>query len=112
MEEIMSETPVTMAKLNEELEKIKKRDKELNFRAAKTEEYLGQFVKAKKADGLVEKINQLNIPRLREQQITKIIDVLPATVKDLKMILQGYTMTVSNENLKKIVDVINDFIAK
>ena len=112
MEEIMSETPVTMAKLSEELEKIKKRDKELNFRAAKTEEYLNQFVKAKKADELVEKINKLNIPRLREQQITKIIDVLPATVKDLKMILQGYTMTVSSENLKKIVDVINDFIAK
>ena len=112
MEEIMSETPVTMAKLSEELEKIKKRDKELNFRAAKTEEYLGQFVKAKKADELVEKINKLNIPRLREQQITKIIDVLPTTVKDLKMILQGYTMTVSSENLKKIVDVINDFITK
>jgi len=112
MEEIMSETPVTMAKLSEELEKIKKRDKELNFRAAKTEEYLGQFVKTKKIDELVEKINKLNIPRLREQQITKIIDVLPATVKDLKMILQGYTMTVSSENLKKIVDVINDFIAK
>ena len=112
MEEIMSETPVTMAKLSEELEKIKKRDKELNFRAAKTEEYLNQFVKAKKADELVEKINKLNIPRLREQQITKIIDVLPTTVKDLKMILQGYTMTVSSENLKKIVDVINDFITK
>ena len=73
MEEIMSETPVTMAKLSEELEKIKKRDKELNFRAAKTEEYLNQFVKAKKADELVEKINKLNIPRLREQQITKIM---------------------------------------
>ena len=112
MEEIMSETPVTMAKLSEELEKIKKRDKELNFRAAKTEEYLNQFVKAKKAGELVEKINKLDIPRLREQQITKIIDVLPTTVKDLKMILQGYTMTVSSENLKKIVDVINDFITK
>lgn len=107
MEEIISETPITIAKLSEELEKIKKRDKELNFRAAKTEEYINQFAKGKEAGELIEKITKLNIPRLREQQITKIADILPTTVKDLKIILQGYTMTVSNENLKKIVDAIN-----
>ena len=108
--EIMSETPINMAQLKEELAKIKKRDKELNFRATKTEEYLNQFVTLKNPNELVEKLTKLDIPRLKENHINKIVDTLPATVKDLKVILHGYTLTVNNENLKKIADTVNSFI--
>ncbi|MBS3097558.1 hypothetical protein J4209_02060 [Candidatus Woesearchaeota archaeon] len=110
--EIMSETPINMAQLKEELAKIKKRDKELNFRATKTEEYLNQFVTLKNPNELVEKLTKLDIPRLKENHINKIVDTLPATVKDLKVILHGYTLTVNNENLKKIADTVNSFIEK
>ena len=102
--EIMSETPINMAQLKEELAKIKKRDKELNFRATKTEEYLNQFVTLKNPNELVEKLTKLDIPRLKENHINKIVDTLPATVKDLKVILHG--------NLKKIADTVNSFIEK
>ena len=107
--EIIAETPLSMADLKEELESIKKRDKELNFRAAKTEEYLKQFValSISKKNELADKINKLKIPRLREQHISKIIDLMPKKTDSLKVILQGYTLTISNENLKSIVEVIN-----
>src|SRR3989338_145541 len=95
---ILSEKPVTMAELKNEIESIKKRDNELDFRAAKTEEYLNQFVAVKKAEELVKKIEALNIPRLKEQHITKIVDIMPATAKDLKVVLQNYILTVNNEN--------------
>ena len=109
---IISEKPLTMAEVKEELEKIKKRDKELNFRAQKTEEYLNQFVTVKKGKELVEKLEKLDIPRLKEQHIYKIVDLLPKTVKNLKMILQEYTITVNNDNLKKIVDAVSSFLEK
>lgn len=96
-----------MTELKKELEKVKKRDKELNFRATKTEEYLNQVINDKNADQLFDKIVKLNIPRLREQHIKKIIDILPTTVKDLKVVLQGYTLTINNENAKKVVDTLN-----
>jgi|TARA_Y100000310_G_scaffold271621_1_gene286190 DNA-directed RNA polymerase subunit F len=105
--EILSETPINTYELKEDLAKIKKRDKELNFRAQKTEEHLAQAASHKNAKELFDKINKLKISRLREQQIHKIVDVLPATVKDLKVVLQGYTVSVSQENMKKIVDIIN-----
>jgi len=35
--------------------------------------------------------------------IIKIIDVMPKNVEELKAMLQSYTITVNNENLKKIV---------
>lgn len=110
--EVLSEKPINMFELKEELKKIKKRDGELNFRANKTEEYLTQIPSLKKSNELYEKINKLNVPRLREQHINKIIDILPTTVGSLKVILQGYTITVNNENLKKIVNTVNTFIEK
>ena len=110
--QIISETPINIYTLKKELEKIKKRDNELNFRAARTEEYLGQISSIKNADELFKKLMDLNIPRLREQQIHKIIDIAPTTVNELKVVLQGYTVSLSNESMKKVVDTIAEFLEK
>lgn len=111
--QIISETPINISQLKRELERIKKRDNELNFRSSRTEEYLNQTASdAKNADELFDKIMKLNIPRLREQYVHKIIDIMPTTVNELKTVLQGYTITLNNESIKKIVDAINEFFEK
>jgi len=112
--EIISEKPITLTELKQEIDNIKKRDKELNFRVGKTEEYLSHFITLSKAkeDELIKKLEKLNVPRLKDAHITKIVDILPKTVDELKIILQGYTITVNNDNLKKIVDVVKDFAEK
>jgi len=110
--QVISETPIDTSYLKKELERIKKRDNELNFRANRTEEYLIQIGIAKNGDELFEKVQKLNISRLKDQHIHKIIDVMPTTVNDLKVVLQGYTVSLSNESMKKIVDTINDFLEK
>ena len=110
--EIISEKPIDINELKKELEKIKKRDKELNFRALRTEEYLQHFTTLKTPEELFKKLEGLKIPRLKEQHIIKIIDILPKTLDELKVILQGYTITVNNENLKKIIDAVNKFTAE
>jgi len=109
---IVSETAINVYQLKKELERIRKRDNELNFRANRTEEYLNQIATLKNSEELFEKIVSLNIPRLREQYIHKIIDIAPTTVNELKVILQSYTITISNESVKKIVDTINEFSDK
>ena len=101
---ILNEEPITMANLKEELKSIKERDKELNFRANKFVE-----LDAKKADELKKKLEGLKISRLKPEMITKIIDLLPKTVDKLKVILQGYVITIGKEDSKKIVKVVNDF---
>jgi DNA-directed RNA polymerase subunit F len=109
--EIISETPILMAELKEELKKMKKKDEEQNFRAEKTEEYLNQFtlLSSAKAKELREKIEKLKVPRLKEEHIIKMIDLLPKSPEEVKSILQGYTITITNENLKKIAEVIKEF---
>ncbi len=108
---IVSETAINAYQLKKELEKIKKSE-ELNFRSARTEEYLTQVLPHKISDELFDKITKLNIPRLKEQHIHKIIDVTPTTLNELKVLLQGYTLTVNNEFMKKIVETINEFLEK
>lgn len=107
---IVKETAMNLAEVKDELGKIKKRDGELNYRANKTEEYLNTVVKlsGKKVKDFYKALEDLQIPRLREQQLHKIVDTCPQTVKELKVILQGYTVTVSNENMQKVVDVVKE----
>jgi DNA-directed RNA polymerase subunit F len=38
--------------------------------------------------------------------------MLPTTPDDVKMILQGYTVTVNQDNLKKLAKTIEEFTAK
>ncbi|MGM5482967.1 MAG: hypothetical protein ACQESF_05875 [Nanobdellota archaeon] len=109
--EIIEEKPIPMFELKSDLGKIKKRDDELNFRSQKTEEYLNVFVKLgpRKGKELVNEIKALEIPRLKEDHIFKIVDIMPTDVESLKLVLHGYTLSVSKENMKKIVKVIKDF---
>ncbi|MEA2036206.1 MAG: hypothetical protein U9O94_01755 [Nanoarchaeota archaeon] len=109
---ILSEKAIDMNELRKELEKIKKRDKELNFRANKTEEYLQHFADLKNSEELFKKLDDLKIPRFREQHIAKIIDTLPKNAEDVKLILKAYPVTVSADSIKKIVDVVSKFLKK
>lgn len=107
---ILNETPMSLSEVRTELDKIKKRDSELGFRAGKTEDYLNQFAQLsdKQAGELGKKIEALKIPRLKDIHIKKIVSLLPKTVEGLKLILQGYTITVKDEAVKKIIKVLED----
>ena len=111
---ILNEEPMTIAEVNECLDKIKKRDEELTFRGNKTEEYVNQFsaLDRKKADELEGKLAGLKIPRLKEMHIKKLVDTMPKTAKDVKIILQGYTVTVKQEHMKKIAETVAGFAPK
>lgn len=110
--EIIERTPMNIVEVRQELKRIKKRDEELTFRGNKTEEYLNEFAKlpVKDATELVGKLRKLNITRLKEEFIHKIIDLMPATVEELKVILQGYTLSVNKDDMEKIIKVVKPYI--
>jgi len=109
---ILSEKSISMTELRKSLEKIEEKDKELNFRANKTKDYLHNFIllDEKVEKELKKKIESLKIPRLKQEHIIKILDVVPKNLEELKNVLQQFTITVSNDNLKKIVSAIKDIV--
>ncbi len=108
---LLEEKSMNLVEVKEELGKIEKRDKELSFRANKTNEYLNSVVtmKPKEAKEIYKNLDDLKIPRLKDIHINKIIDILPDSLEELKTIVQSYTLTVNNDNLKKIVKVVSEY---
>jgi DNA-directed RNA polymerase subunit F len=110
---VVTETPMTLAEVKDELTRIHGRDKELGFRSQKTEEYLQTYpLTLDQAKALSEKLQKLEVPRLREAHIYKLVDVLPTNVRDVKGLLQASNVTVTNENLKKIADAIAEHLTQ
>src|SRR3989344_9340196 len=99
-QKIISQASISSEQLYTELKRIKDRDKELGFRAQKTFDYLENIkpVSAEKAQKLFDKLLKLEVPRLREMHFHKLIDIMPKTVKDVKVALQGYNLTITQEN--------------
>ncbi|MBS3134150.1 hypothetical protein J4214_02870 [Candidatus Woesearchaeota archaeon] len=108
--EIISETPISMIELKDKLNEIKKRDNELTPRANKTLDYLNQFSKTKIGDfnKLKEKIIALNIPRLKERHVCKIIDVYPEDIDSLKAMFSGENIQPKQEDLNRILTLLNE----
>jgi DNA-directed RNA polymerase subunit F len=110
--EIIERKSISMAVLKDQLANIKKRDGELSFRGNKTEEYVNEFnlIKPKQADELYKKIEALGIPRMKDTHINKILDMMPKSLSELKVVLQGYALPVTNDNLKKIVEAVAEYL--
>jgi len=108
---IISETPLTMVDTAEKLKKIEKRDGELTFRANKAKEYFACFnkLKPKQCIELKEKIEGLNIPRLKDKHIAKLIDIFPVDSDSVKIVLSNEPITVKEEDIKKIASVFAEY---
>lgn len=109
---IISEVPLSLSELRSHIEAIKKRDKEPGIRVTKTDEYVQAFTvldQAKSAE-MRGKLQKLEIPRLKEEHISKIMDILPESVEELRAMLQGSIITISKENMKKIVDAVQEYV--
>ena len=107
---IVEERPLTMVEMKQMLEEVQKRDGDLNHRSKKLKEYLDQFavMKPTEADKMRERINKLDITRLKDRHISKIIDLNPKDAESLKMILTGETVTLKPEEITKIFEAIKE----
>lgn len=109
--EVIEQKPVSIAEVKDILGKIHKRDGELSFRGGKTEDHVNEMstLGIRKAKELIKKLEELEVPRLRDVHILKIVDTLPENQEQLKIILSGYNVTVVKDNLKKIQDVVDEY---
>ncbi len=107
--QILEEQTLTLSELKDKLTAIQERDGELSFRAGKTLDHLNHIhvVDAERIEQLFTAIEALNVPRLKPFHIHKIIDLMPKTVKELNLILSGYTLTVNKDYQQKIIDALN-----
>ncbi len=82
--------------------------KELSARGVKTLSYIDGIIqcKDKKAVEMTEKLSKLDITRLKERHIKKIVDIMPKDLDTLRTIFSGENITLKQEDLQKILDTI------
>ena len=61
---------------------------------------------------LKQKLLSLDIPRLKDRQIIKIVDMLPEDIEELRAVFTGEVTTITQENLEKIVEAVKPFVQK
>jgi DNA-directed RNA polymerase subunit F len=105
--DIIEQKPVSMVDLFHKLDSIKTGGKELNFRAEKVHAYLADFANVKKEDmeAIHARLTALEIQRLRDKHIIKIIDVMPQDADSLKAIFAG-EVSLKQEEVDKILEAI------
>jgi len=108
---IVSSEPVSIVEVRELLSKLKSSE-ELNFRASRTEEYASQVSKLslEKCKGLVSDVEKLGVPRLKREAVVKIVDTLPSTEEDVKLVLQSFNTPVSKDHMKAIAEIVAKYV--
>lgn len=102
---LLDQKPISLVDVKTALSKIEARDKELTFLSGKAKDYTDTFVSisAEQKEEFTKKILELGIIRLKEEHILKIIDYLPKTVDDLKVVLQAYPLSLSKKDQEAVI---------
>ena len=106
--EVKSEKPVTWAAAKKVLEK-KEGDKELGYEQKNALEFLRKFSKLseKKAEELAEELSQIS--KLKDRHTVAIIDMLPSTMDELRLLFANEIISPTEDDCKKILSIVKKF---
>lgn len=99
---IRKSEPLSMPEILEYLDK--KEEKEANLIG-----FIEKFTKldSKKAKELKSKLEELDLMKIKDEDIVKIIDVMPENSEELNKILSG--VSLDEDETKKIFETIKEF---
>ncbi|MDD2678853.1 MAG: hypothetical protein PHT91_03210 [Candidatus Nanoarchaeia archaeon] len=101
---ILDEEYVTKAEIKKILSERK--DVELEQKLAK--EHAGNYKKVRidKALKMKKELRDLGNPKLKDDLIVKIIDILPASLDELKLVLQMSLIPFTDEEIEKVFELV------
>ena len=110
--QFIEEKPLSLVDVKELMNHIQKRDSELNPLSTRLHEYLDAFVtlSPSKKEELKKKLAGLELTRLKEEHFAKIIDFLPTTANELKVVLQAYPLSLPKKDQDSILGVVKEFL--
>lgn len=97
---IINKTPVSLAEVADYIK---------NVENPIMEEYIKSFSKFSKADALkcMEEIKAMNNPKIKEENLVKIVDVVPKDAEDLNKIFLDVMLT--DEETNSILEIVKKY---
>ncbi|MBS3099100.1 hypothetical protein J4462_02720 [Candidatus Pacearchaeota archaeon] len=98
---ILSKTPVILAEVKDIVDKIENKQE--------LQDYLKKFtvLKKDKALALKKEISELNNPKIKEENIVKIVDFLPKDSEDVNKIFTE--ISLNEEEINAIVEIVRKY---
>jgi DNA-directed RNA polymerase subunit F len=108
--EILKEEIVPLSRVKEILSK--KAPKDLTYEQKKALDHAKEFIKLNDNEikNLMEELKALEIRKLKDKQIIKILDILPKNIEQLKVILTETDLTFKTSELEKIMQVVKKYV--
>ncbi len=105
---VTNEEPITMSEAKTILERRKK-DGDLEYEQNVTHEYLKKMSKLseKKVEEMMNELQTIEI--LKPRHIVKIIDILPDTEDEVKLLFEKETTNLKKDEIKKIMEIVKKF---
>jgi DNA-directed RNA polymerase subunit F len=106
---VLKSQPVTMAEAKDVMVKREK-EKELNYEQKVALEHLRKFTKLKSSDAkkFVEELS--GILRMSPETVMQIVNIMPKTPDELRMIFTREKFSLKEDELKKILELIKKYI--
>ncbi len=104
--------PVSISEVKNILKKVEKDREELLYEQKIALEHAHKFAKlsVKKSEGLIKELLKLEF--LHEIHAYKIADILPSTEDDVKTIFAKERITLSENDIKKILDLVEKYLVE
>ncbi|MBS3072066.1 hypothetical protein J4408_03680 [Candidatus Pacearchaeota archaeon] len=98
---VLNQKPLSMAELKDHIKNIEEKKN--------LEDYLKAFTKLKKdkAEALAKDIHALNNPKIKEEQVIKVVDFLPKTQEEVNKIF--IDATLSEEEANAVVEIVKKY---
>ncbi len=106
--DIVEEKYVSLPEVKEILEPIE--EKTIEQKKALRHAKAFSKLKKEKAMELKKELEGLEMRKLKEHHVAKIIDILPKDMEDLKLILEDSVTSFTAEELQKIFEVVSKYI--
>jgi len=107
---VISTEPISNIEVFNEIDK-KAKDTELTYREEKTHEYIKKFAKLKITNfkKAITEITELEISRIDNSQIIKIVELMPSNGTELRAIVSHSGVVLIDENVTNILEVLNKY---
>ena len=104
--------PVSLSEVKTILKKIEKDRKELLYEQKIALEHANKFAKlnVKKTTDIVKELSNLEF--LQESHVYKIADILPTSEDDIKTIFAKERISLGENEIKKILEIVNKYLVE
>ncbi|MFP4401684.1 MAG: hypothetical protein ACLFPL_00485 [Candidatus Nanoarchaeia archaeon] len=108
--EIINQKPIHTSRVFDEIS-TRTQNREMTYREERTLEYLKKFNKlsAKQFEEAYSELVSLEIPRIEEFQLIKILEIMPKNGPELRAIISHGGVVVVDETVTQILDVLKKF---